>query len=761
MLTRWMGSGLVLAALAGSASAQDLYDPATLRTFNITFHDTNWEQLLRANYSSETPILADLEVDGETYPDVGVRIRGNTSYTALPSGSQKFSLKVKMDYVHEDQDLMGYDTLNLNNAFHDPTFCREVVYNNFVAQYIPHPRANHALVTLNGDSWGVYVNTQQPDKTMLGAYFADNDGVRIKCANNPNGPGLQYAGTSPSSYSGYEIQNDGGLADPLAELIETCNAVTNGSVANWETDIDTVFAVDPSIWSIVLENMLADDDSYVNKGADFMAYQNPLDGRMHLLQRDGNETFTNTSWSVTMNFSSSNKPVLSHVLDAPELRQRYMAHYRAALEALNWSTFEPLFTAQRDLIDAAVQADPKKLYTYAAFTTNFTSSVSLGGGGPSGGTVVGLQQFFDTRSSSLASNAELNAAGPTIVGVGASDESPDPSETVWITADVAPNGNAVDKVELFYRPAVTSRYLRAEMLDDGNSGDGAAGDGVYGVELPVAATSGLRVAYYVMATADNSYGSLTFLPVRSEYDPMFVDYTFGASGGMRISEWAYSADSGEFIEFTNMSESAIDMTGWSFDDSHAVAGAFDLSAFGSVAPGESVVITEAVAEDFRTAWGLGAGVKIIGELGVTTGNNLGRNDQINLFNDAGTLVDRLDFGDEDYAGSIRTKDASGQGCAQALGQNDALLWSLSEAGDAFGSFAASTGEFGTPGSYNAPSCNACPADLDGNGVLNLDDVNLFAVAFTGGDLVADLDGNGTLNLDDVNVFAQTFVAGCP
>lgn len=55
----------------------------------------------------------------------------------------------------------------------------------------------------------------------------------------------------------------------------------------------------------------------------------------------------------------------------------------------------------------------------------------------------------------------------------------------------------------------------------------------------------------------------------------------------------------------------------------------------------------------------------------------------------------------------------------------------------------------------------CPADIDGNGSLNLDDVNLFAAAFVGGDLAADIDGNGVLNLDDVNLFAASFVAGCP
>lgn len=55
----------------------------------------------------------------------------------------------------------------------------------------------------------------------------------------------------------------------------------------------------------------------------------------------------------------------------------------------------------------------------------------------------------------------------------------------------------------------------------------------------------------------------------------------------------------------------------------------------------------------------------------------------------------------------------------------------------------------------------CPADLDGNGMLDLDDVGLFAAAFTSGNLAADLSGDGVLNLDDVNSFAAIFAAGCP
>jgi hypothetical protein len=176
---------------------------------------------------------------------------------------------------------------------------------------------------------------------------------------------------------------------------------------------------------------------------------------------------------------------------------------------------------------------------------------------------------------------------------------------------------------------------------------------------------------------------------------------------MRVSEWMYSGISGEFVEFTNMSQNAIDMTGWSFDDDHATAGAFDLSGFGVVQPGESVLITESPADAFRTAWGLSPSVKIIGELGVTTGHNLARNDEINLYDPNDVLIDRLTYGDQTYPGTIRTQNISGQSCRESIGQDDVAAWEHSAVGDEYGSFTASTGETGSPGSYVAPSCNPC------------------------------------------------------
>ncbi len=178
-----------------------------------------------------------------------------------------------------------------------------------------------------------------------------------------------------------------------------------------------------------------------------------------------------------------------------------------------------------------------------------------------------------------------------------------------------------------------------------------------------------------------------------------------AQGAIYITEYLYSGNSGEFIEFTNVGTSSIDMTGWSYDDNSQTAGSFDLSAFGVLAAGESVILTEAPEADFRTAWSMDPTVKIIGGLTV----NLGRNDEINVFDAAANLVDRLTFGDQNIAGSIRAQNFSGSPVSpSALGANDILQWGLSSLGDAQSSFSSAAGEIGNPGSFSVvPEPTSC------------------------------------------------------
>ena len=111
---------------------------------------------------------------------------------------------------------------------------------------------------------------------------------------------------------------------------------------------------------------------------------------------------------------------------------------------------------------------------------------------------------------------------------------------------------------------------------------------------------------------------------------------------------------------------------------------------------------------------LGAEVKILA--GNTT--NLGRADEINIFNgpDAvANLVDRLTYNDQ---GTGTVKGPRTQGVAgipmteAALGANDASQWQLSVVGDVEGSRASTAGDIGSPGSEPVRRRRRRPPRLD-------------------------------------------------
>lgn len=172
---------------------------------------------------------------------------------------------------------------------------------------------------------------------------------------------------------------------------------------------------------------------------------------------------------------------------------------------------------------------------------------------------------------------------------------------------------------------------------------------------------------------------------------------YPAQGAIRITEWMYSGAPGEFFELTNIGGPAVDFTGWSYSDEDNVPGTESLSSLGVVAPGESVIVTEAPEATFRAAWNLPASVKIRGDIA----DNLGRNDAIYVYNAANAIADVLDFGDASTPGAgPRTENRSGNPMTlAALGANNPALWVLSSVGDAYGSYAAG-GSTGNPGSFS-------------------------------------------------------------
>src|SRR5688572_9485707 len=125
---------------SGGLQHQGLYNDSIVKSIYLTFPQPNYWTLLQNNYATHTDIPATMVVDGIVYDSVGVRFKGQTSYSQIPN-SQKKSFNITVDYTDTNLDLEGYETLNLNNCFQDESFLREVFYLHQIRKHIPASKA--------------------------------------------------------------------------------------------------------------------------------------------------------------------------------------------------------------------------------------------------------------------------------------------------------------------------------------------------------------------------------------------------------------------------------------------------------------------------------------------------------------------------------------------------------------------------------------------------------------------------------------------
>ncbi len=210
------------------------------------------------------------------------------------------------------------------------------------------------------------------------------------------------------------------------------------------------------------------------------------------------------SLSPVQGAGNATRPVINRLLAIPELRQRYLAHMRTALqEYYNPGVMTPLIHQYVSVSVAAIAADPKKGYTAMSTYTNDLNA---------------LKTFVTNRYKFLTNHAELKPVPPDIVAVYAPTSAPIATEIPFITALVRANGtNGLGSVWLYHRGKAYGRFACAQMFDDGAHGDGAAGDGVFG-----AATTnypaGTKVRFYVEARSTNVAKAACFAPPRAEQE---------------------------------------------------------------------------------------------------------------------------------------------------------------------------------------------------------------------------------------------------
>lgn len=554
----------VLISCALALYAQDFYDINTVNEIRLYFSEANWNQILKNLYHQGTERLTGTAIiNGTVYDSVGVRYKGHSSYN---DNRTKNPVNIKLDHIISDQLLGPYGTIKLANGYYDPSLVREILSYEIARKYMPACKANYANLYVNDQLIGVYTSVQDVDSYFMNEQFYCAGMPRFKCNTNTMNPVTVwgYLGENSSAYeSYYKLESSEGWDT----LINFTNVLQNSP-----QNIAQVMNVDQNLWFTAFQNLLVNLDSPINMFHNFYLFSD-AEGRINPLLWDLNMSFGGfMGFSLSQmqqlnplrNANSNTFLLLKNVLNNARYKKMYIAHMRTMLEE-NFSNGWYSTRAQelQNICAPMVQADPNYLFTYNQFISNLNNSVSAGGGMP-GGSIPGITQLMDTRAQYLLNNSAFVGTVPSFTESSYS-ANPMPGEAVSFSVNVA---NA-SFVQLGIRQNQAHKFCYYEMYDDGQHNDGAPGDGVWGISVPIS-TGNIQYFFW----AENTQQGM-FYPPRAEHE-FFSIPVAATTGEIVINEiMAKNAsfldpfgEADDWVELYNPNNYPVDIAGMYMTDNH-------------------------------------------------------------------------------------------------------------------------------------------------------------------------------------------------
>ena len=414
------GEALGLQAAGKSIGYENrLFDSARVHTIEIVMDD--WEGFIETCQSEEySP--CNLVIDGESYKNVGIRAKGNTSLSSVAAmGSSRYSFKIEFDQYDSAKSYYGLDKISLNNLIQDNTMMKDyLTYQMMNAFSVPSSLSSFVYITVNGEDWGLYLAVEgveeaflqrsygsdygelyKPDSMSFGGGRGNGRGFNMdgfasppeekggdasavppdqrpdfgssSPAAMPGGGGggfsfggasdvkLQYIDDDPDSYT--NIFNSA-KTDP-SDADQTRLIASLQSLSSYE-DLEEVLDIDAVLRYFVVHNFVVNGDSYTGTMIhNYYLYEE--DGRLSMIPWDYNlafGTFSGGTAASSVNAAIddvlSDRPMQAWIFSDETYTQQY---HELFAEFLNTVDTDQIIDDAYALIADYVEKDPTKFCT--------------------------------------------------------------------------------------------------------------------------------------------------------------------------------------------------------------------------------------------------------------------------------------------------------------------------------------------------------------------------------------------------------------
>jgi hypothetical protein len=308
-----------------------------------------------------TWVPATIEFEGNTWTNVGVRYKGNSSLTSgWRSGTLKLPLKLDFDEFEDDypeiddQRFYGFKQLSLANGFSDSSFLRDAA-TSAILEEAGLPAAETAFYEVVLDygegpiALGLYTMIEVVDDTVVERYFGSDDGNIYEA----DGSAASFAASTREQIEqSFEKENNEDEADwsDIESLFEVLHDDQRTSDPDaWRASLESIFDVDAFLEWLAISAVIQHWDAYGAMSHNYYLYHDPDTGQLRWISWDHNMAMSSgmaggggrgpggRSVSLDKAEVNDNWPLIRYLLDDPV----YNALYLDYLEDTVSGPFDP------------------------------------------------------------------------------------------------------------------------------------------------------------------------------------------------------------------------------------------------------------------------------------------------------------------------------------------------------------------------------------------------------------------------------------
>ena len=238
----------------------------------------------------------EITIDGQPFPDAGLRFKGNSSYR-FSRGSLKKPFKIDTNRFIKGQKLHGRTKLNLSNAFLDSAFMKEkLAYELYRAAGLPSPQTGWANVVLSVEGiaekkpLGIYVVIEQMDERYLEENLKGDPQQSI--LTKPESlDDWEYLGKNPDAYQRYNLKIGKTNTPTIQRFMETMRLIETAPDREFAEKIQHYVDLEKLAGYLAATSLLANIDSYIGMPHNYYLLLNGPQDKLKLLPWDVNEAF--------------------------------------------------------------------------------------------------------------------------------------------------------------------------------------------------------------------------------------------------------------------------------------------------------------------------------------------------------------------------------------------------------------------------------------------------------------------------------------